>query len=635
MPSYVKKLFSISLLGFLGLLSGLFFYGKIHFFPDFEALSYHGYDKPSVVLDVQGKEIFRFELEHRQPVQLSDVSPHLINAFVAAEDRQFFAHKGISWRGILRALWINLRSRRVAQGASTITQQLVKMRFFSNQRTFERKVREQLVSWIVEGLYSKEQILESYINHVYFGAGLYGVEAAAKRFWGISAHELSPAQAALLAGIVKSPQAYCPLYSADRAQKRRNIVLSSMHICGYLREEEYLAASKELVLSSNADLSSRKAGGHLREMLRQFLEERFGRERLYRDGLLIQTTIDSSMQECAEETFRSHIKALRNKKSSVDGALIVLDGESGALRALVGGYDFSESQFNRAIQAKRQLGSLIKPIVYSAAISSLGVSFADVRIDEPLDELYGWSPRNVTRRHDGPMSLAHALVVSNNIIPVRLFFEVGPKPIIALAERLGLPGPMEPYPSLALGCVECAPLEVAKMFNAFAQQGLVKPVYYVEWVKDAGGKKIFRRYGQDMPGVPWTISSQVLWILRAIGKRLSRLRPNKWVAGDFACKTGTTNQQRSCWFAGATPRYTGVVYLGCDNNDSLEGVVYSGRHAMPILVDVLRRYSAPGDRFYYAPGLSPEHIDPQTGRMLDASDPSAYEILKEKFVVCG
>jgi len=627
LPAYVKNLFLLSLLSLLGVVSGLFFYGRNCLLPDFDTLARHSYDMPSLVLDSQGKELFRFELEHRTPVSLTQVSPHLINAFVAAEDRQFFAHRGVSWRGILRALWINVRARRVSQGASTITQQLVKMLFFSNQRTFERKIREQLVAWVVEGLYSKEQILELYINQVYFGAGLYGVEAAAQRFWGISSSELSPAQAALLAGIVKSPQAYCPLYSIERAQKRRNIVLAAMHTCEYLSDDECAKSCAEAVLSAGRGLEQGRISGHVREMLRQFLEERFGRERLYKDGLMVQTTIDRSMQACAEQAFKKHVALLRNKKAEVDGALVVIEGENGALRALVGGYDFSVSQFNRALQAKRQLGSLIKPIVYSAALSSLGVNFADIRVDEPLDEFYGWSPRNVTRRYDGPMTLAHALAVSNNIIPVRLFFEVGAAPIIALAERLGLPGPMESYPSLALGCVECAPIEVVQMFNAFAQQGRVMSPYYVEWVKDASGKKIFRHHNQDMPGLAWEISSQVLWVLRIIGKRLSRLRPRLWFAGDFACKTGTTNQQRSCWFAGATPKYTGVVYLGCDNNDSLEGVVYSGRHAMPLLVDVLRLYSAADERFYHAPGLRTVFIDPKTGTVLGEQTAQAYQIL--------
>ncbi len=625
--SYVKNIFLLSALLVLGIIGGLWWYSSSCMLFDLDLISHGGYDLPTVILDIHGEELFRFELEHRIPVSLGAVSPHVINAFVAAEDRQFFAHKGISWRGIVRAIITNLRARRVAQGASTITQQLVKMRFFSHERTFERKLREQIVSWLVEGLYSKEQILEAYINHVYFGAGVYGVEAAARKFWNISARDLSPAQAATLAGIVKSPQAYCPLYNADRAQKRRNTVLMSMKTCGYVPADDYQSALAEPVLLAPHVRIAGNVSGHIREMIRVFLEARFGREQVYRNGLVVQTTIDGSMQEHAERVFVEKVDQVRAKQCRVDGAVVVIDGESGALRAAVGGYDFASSQFNRAFQARRQLGSLIKPVVYASTLTALGTNFADVRVDESLEDRYGWSPRNVTRRFDGPMTLAHALVVSNNTIPVRLFFEAGASPIIALAERLGLPGPISPYPSLALGCVECVPVEVARMFNAFAQQGRVKEIYFVEWIKDATGKKVYRHTVSDMPGLEWQMSSQVLWVLKVIGKRLSRLRPNRWIKGDFACKTGTTNQQRSCWFAGATPKYTGVVYLGCDNNDSLEGVVYSARHAMPLLVDILRPYSSSDDRFYHAPGLKKEYIDPYTGDIRDSQDAAAYEIL--------
>lgn len=624
---YVKHLFLFSFLVVLGFFGALFLYGNTFSLIDLDVLTSHDYDRPTIVLDSSGKELFRFAREYRKPVLLSHVSPHLIHAFVAAEDRKFFAHRGISWRGIARAILINLRAGRVAQGASTITQQLVKMRFFSNNRTFERKIREQFVALLVEGLYSKEQILEAYMNHVYFGAGAYGVEAAAQKFWNKSSADLTPAEAATLAGIVKSPQGYCPLYNSKRSQERRNVVLSSMQQCGYLSEEAAEEAKKEPVLARGVFVDAAMVSGHVREMIRLQLEQQFGRTALYTEGFSVQTTIDAVMQERAEKTFGEHVSRLRAIKKEIDGSLIILDGQSGGIRVLVGGYDFSDSQFNRAVQAHRQLGSLIKPVVYATAIDELGVSFMDTRIDEPLEAVYGWSPRNVTRRFDGQMSLAHALVVSNNIIPVRLFFEIGARPIIELAKRMGLPGPFEPYPSLALGCTECSPSDVAAMFNAFAQQGVYKKPHIIVWVKNAAGKKVYRFVSEERSALSWKTSSQVLWVLRLIGKRISRLRPRTWIAGDFACKTGTTNQQRSCWFAGATPRYTGVVYLGADTNDSLEGVVYSGRHAMPLLVDALRPFSFAEDRFYHSPELASVKIDAKTGVPIGQGGCHGHEVL--------
>lgn len=599
----------------LGGVSGFFFYSVTFPLLDVDELPYGVYSKPTCVLGARGTELFRFEREHRTPITLSQVSPHVINAFLAAEDRTFFDHQGISLRGILRAIVVNLWKRRFVQGASTITQQVIKLRFAASQRTLARKVREQVLALLVEGLYSKEQILETYLNLVYLGAGLYGIEAAAQSFWKKSAAELTPAEAALLAGIVKSPQSYCPVYDLERAKKRRNIVLQCMRRCGFLDDAVYTSSSAESIVLTGRAGSSSVCSGYIREHIQQELEQLLGRDRLYNYGCIVQTTLDEQMQQRAEEIFATHVSEIKKKKANVDGAAVILEGESGAIRAFIGGYDFSRSQFNRAFQAKRQIGSLVKPLVYIASLQQLGATFRDTCVDEILPEISGWSPRNVTRRFEGEMTLAHALVVSNNIIPVKLFLEVGADPIIRVLRACGLPGPFDPYPALALGCTECTPVDVAQMFNTVIQQGVSRPPYCIEWIKDASGKKVFRRDGNigGESAVSWFYSSQVVSVLQLISRRMSASYPGKWIAGDFACKTGTTNQQRSCWFAGATPRYTGVVYLGCDSNDSLERVVYSGRHAMPLLVEILRPFSSSEDHFYHAPGLVEVFVNPKTG----------------------
>jgi membrane peptidoglycan carboxypeptidase len=227
------------------------------------------------------------------------------------------------------------------------------------------------------------------------------------------------------------------------------------------------------------------------------------------------------------------------------------------------------------------------------------------------------------------MTLAHALVVSNNVIPVKLFLRIGPDPIIRLLQTTGLPGPFDPYPALTLGCLECTPFDVVHMFNTIIQQGTPRALYCIEWIKDSSGRKIMRHATEPNmeSALPWLYSSQVVSVLQLISRRMASSYNGAWIAGDFACKTGTTNQQRSCWFAGATPRYTGVVYLGSDTNESLEHLVYSGRHAMPILVETLRPFSAKDDHFYHAPGLQERFVDPSNGTFLPDICSNCYTFL--------
>ncbi|MCL4378330.1 MAG: transglycosylase domain-containing protein [Actinobacteria bacterium] len=398
--------------------------------------------KPSIILDDEGKEWTRFQLDKREPISLDQMPTHLIHAFLAAEDWQFFSHGGLSFRGIVRSLLVNIYHGRFVQGASTITQQLVKLLFFDSQKTFRRKIKEQIYSLLIEYQCTKEQILQTYLNNIYFGCGIYGVEAAAQRFWGISAKEISIDQAALLAGIVRSPGNYCPLLCPLSAQRRRNIILNSMRKLNFIDEQQYkdaVLAQADIIEVEEQEVAPHFLAPHLKEMIRLELEDVIGKKDLYTGGYTVQTTINKSLQLQAQQLFKNNVATLRSQfNMPFDGALISIDHNNGEIKALVGGYDFHSSKFNRALQAKRQLGSIIKPLIYAVAVKK-GMNFAQTEIDEPLainDNGKIWSPNNHDMQFHGSMTLAQALAQSNNIISIKVLLKIGAQEVISIAKKM-------------------------------------------------------------------------------------------------------------------------------------------------------------------------------------------------------
>src|SRR5579863_1048286 len=328
---------------------------------DFSILAHYDAARPSILYDDQGNEWGKFQLDRRDPVDGARLPQHVINAFIAAEDWHFFLHHGISWKGIARSIIVNLYYGRKVQGASTITQQLVKLLFFDSQKTFKRKIKEQLYALLVEQQLTKDQILHTYLNYVCFGCGIYGIEAASQRFWSKHAHEISVDEACTLAGIIRSPARYCPLVYPLSAQKRRDVILGKMKHLGFITPQEYedLVARAVTIKDKNYDMFA----PHIKEMLRVSLENIVGKTTLYSAGLRIQTTINSTMQTAAQEAFTTEMIKLREKLGNeLDGGMIVLDRKTGEIKALVGGFDFTASKFNRATQARRQIGSILKPL---------------------------------------------------------------------------------------------------------------------------------------------------------------------------------------------------------------------------------------------------------------------------------
>jgi len=595
---------------------------------DFSVLANYNPGKPSILLDDEGHEWARFELDRREPIMLSKIPKHVQDAFIAAEDRHFFYHAGISWRSIIRSTLVNIYHRKIVQGASTITQQLVKLLFFDCKRTFKRKIKEQFLSLLVERQFTKEQILETYLNHICFGCGIYGIEAAARRFWGKPSAQLTIAQGATLAAIVKYPAHYCPLVNPEITQKRRNVVLNIMAEIGMI-SPEWCKQAKQEPLNIIKWKDKRSYAPHLKESIRQLLEEKIGKHALYNGGLQIQTTLNRYIQQEAEKAFANQFRELKESLGeNIDGALITLAVHSGEIKALIGGYDFRMSQFNRALQAKRQLGSIFKPIVYAVAMQQ-GRSFAEVELDEPVEFLFGdnvWSPQNNNRKFDGNMTLARALSVSNNIITVKTFLRAGADSIINLARKMRISGEMSAYPSLALGCVDVTLKEAVGAFNIFAHDGIYVEPHFIKWVKNEWGNKIYRYYGIKERVLSSCVAGKVAKVL-SVGMRryLWRMKEDNFKS-EAITKTGTTNDSRTCWFSGSTPRYTTMIYIGRDDNTSLGKNIYPIPTVFPIWLSLYREIDNKAQRFKYDPSLRSIYINWKTGEQIDPKASNAVAI---------
>jgi penicillin-binding protein 1A len=624
---YFRLFINTSLCGTAFILGAFFFlFAKAPI--DFSILENYDPGKPSIVLDDKDEEWTRFQIDKRHPLTLSQMPDHLQYAFIAAEDWDFFYHRGISFKGIIRSTLKNMMHGKIVQGASTITQQLVKLLFFNSKKTFKRKIKEQFFSLLVECQFTKQQILETYLNHVYFGCGIYGVQAAAQRFWGISVDKLTPDQSALLAGTVKSPGNYSPLLFPLSSVQRRNIILGQMKKLDKITEDEYQEC-KERPLNLNC-VQKEAIALHLKEMLRSDLEGKFGRQQLYCGGLTIKTTISSAMQKRAEKEFTGYFKVTRSRLGEdLDGGMISIEAKTGHIKVLIGGVDFFESQFNRAVQARRQQGSVFKPVLYAAAIKE-GISMLDTAIDEPLIVQQGsqsWEPQNHDLKFHGSMTLARALSYSSNIISAKTILAVGPKKVADLARSCGLSGPIPAYPALSLGCVDSTVYEVTAMFNVFANDGVyVKPEYLL-WVKDKWGKKIYKLDIHQYKVFEPKVAHQINQVL-TFGLDRKKKKSKKWLDSSAISKTGTTNDSRTCWFAGSTPEITTVLYAGFDDNKSMGKWVYPVYVAYPIWMRFHKSLTTKRKLFEYDSSLKEVSADIITGKIVPKdSNENVFEVL--------
>ncbi len=605
------------------------------------------------------KELFAFELEpelitglyqgiweERHLVRLDEVPPLLLRAIIDVEDQHFFEHHGIDFGGVLRALWVDLRSRKVEQGGSTLTQQLMKNFFLTDERSFKRKVSEAFMALIVERQFSKEEILTNYINEIYLGQkgaqGIYGVWQASRFYFGKEPQELSVAEVATLASLIKAPNRYSPFHDRKACKIRRDYALMLMVKQGDITAEQYAEAVHEPVRTAAVANESNDAP-YFVDFVRQELSQTYPPQVLTTEGLNIHTSLDLHLQRLAQQSLQTGLAdlehrypRLRGEKPSeqLQGCLIVIQPQTGAIKAMMGGRDYRQSQFNRCTQALRQPGSVFKPFTYLAAFEETRHSehpiLPTTRIeDEPFEWAYEnqvWTPANYKKRYLGEVTVREALEHSLNCATARLAHDVGLAPIIDMARRMGISSPLPPYPSVVLGAAEVSPFEVAQAFTALANSGLRTTPLAIKKVLDRGNQPIERNPVQVEQVVPADTAYLVTHLMEGVmdygtGHPARKRGFSRPAAG----KTGTTNDYSDAWFAGFTPDLLAVVWVGFDHRRPLN--LAGAEAALPIWTQFMKAATAglPPNPFTPPPGVSLVRIDPQSGFLATSACPETLE----------
>ncbi len=534
--------------------------------PDMERLEAARRPPSVTLLDARGGVITTFGGLYGLPVSLKELPPHLPHAVLAMEDRRFYEHFGLDLVGLARAAFVNLREGRVRQGGSTITQQLAKNLFLTPERTLRRKVQETILALWLERKFTKDQILTLYLNRVYLGAGAYGVDAAARRYFAKAARQVTLEEAAMLAGLLKAPSRYNPLASPDLAAKRAKLALATMVDAGFVEGARARTAG-----GGPAPLAARPGGGgrYFADWVLDQVSDYVGYAQ--RD-LVVATTLDPRLQGLAERKVAEALTRDGARRRIGQAALVAID-PSGAVRAMVGGRDYATSQFNRATQARRQPGSAFKPFVYLAALES-GMGADDRLLDAPVS-VGVWSPRNFGGRYHGSVTLREAMSRSLNSVAVRLSERVGRAKVIAAAHRLGVGSPLRPRPSVALGAGEVSLIELTAAYGAFANGGVgVWPHGIVE-IREKGGRRLYRRAGSGPERVIQRRHAEAMndllgaVVARGTGRAAALGRP-------AAGKTGTSQDFRDAWFIGYTAGLVCGVWMGNDDDAPMNEVTGGG-----------------------------------------------------------
>src|SRR5712672_3540816 len=491
-------------------------------------------------------------------VSLKELPPYLPNAFIAVEDRRFYSHHGIDPIGIARAAVANLLHRSVSQGGSTLTQQLAKNLFLTQERTMQRKLQEvELALWL-ERKHSKSEILELYLNRVYFGSGAYGVEAAAQKYFGKAARHVTLSEAAMLAGLVKSPSRLAPNRNPDGAERRAQTVLSAMADAGFITE----AQAKATIGHPSYNVKPAGAGtvNYVADWIGEVLDDLIGQ---IDQNIVVETSIDPKLQSVAEASIIDELAAKSVKFNVSQGALVAMTPD-GAVRAMIGGRNYAESQYNRAVTAKRQPGSALKPFVYLTAIEA-GLTPETIRQDAPLD-VKGWKPENYSHEYFGAVTLTQALAMSLNTVAVRLGLEVGPKNVVRTAHRLGISSKLEANASIALGTSEVSLTELVGAYVPFANGGQGVAPHVVTKIRTAEGKLLYARPADQLGQViePRHVAAMNTMMQETLLSGTARKAEIPgWMA---AGKTGTSQDFRDAWFIGYTSNLVTGVWLGNDDN---------------------------------------------------------------------
>jgi penicillin-binding protein 1A len=604
--------------------------------PDVRRLASYRPGGAPVLLDREGRPFGDLAPVVGELVTLESLPKHVPQAFLAVEDRRFYEHGAVDWMRVVGALWANLRSRKVEEGSSTVTMQLARNvfpdRIPGQERTLSRKLLEVRVALEIEDEFEKDEILELYLNHIYFGNGARGIEAAARHYFGVAARELSLPQAALLAALPKGPGHYDPRRNPREARERRDLVLSLMAEQGRVD-----AAAADRARAAPLRVVRRRAAGdrpvfaaYFIEEVRRQLEELLGGD-LYDQRLRIRTTLDAGAQRAAEQELQRQLRAIESgalgrfprRESDLQGAVVMMGAVEGDILAWVGGRDFNESRFDRVRGARRQAGSAFKPFVYAAALDD-GHTLSETLSDEPLRMNQGgrrfWQPHNFDERYEGRVTLREALVRSKNVPTVRLAQEIGTHAVASFAEEAGILPPIPEEPSMALGTVAVSPLELTAAYTAFAGLGTgVKPRLIVQvedpdkevvWASEVEGRRVLE------PPVAYLLNDALREaLLRGTGQTVRQAG----FQGAAAGKTGTTNDGADAWFVGYDPRVVATVWIGFDRPQPIMAKATGGRLAAPIWARIMERYYAGRSRPRPWPqpnGIVAAVVDPDSGLVL-------------------
>jgi len=591
-------------------LAGLYLYLRLEL-PDISSLKHYRPPATTVVYDRNGTPIAYWYRERRFPVPLAQMPPYLIQAFVAAEDARFYEHKGIDFVSILRALIADIRAGRVVQGGSTITQQVARALLLSPERTLSRKIREAILAWRIDKALSKDEILNIYLNHIYLGAGAYGVEAAALTYFGKHVWELTLPEAALIAGLTPAPSRYNPLRNPRAALKRRAYVLRRMAEEGYITWDTARRAEKTPLRLRPMDFSPDPRAGYFLQIVRRRLERMLGRERLLTGGYRIYTTLDLNWQEkVLPGVLRrlSEIPRRHHSREIPQVAAVCLENESGEVRLVIGGRDFRKSQFNRAVFARRQPGSALKPFLWARALEEGLLRPDSLVMDEPVvlpggspEEL--WRPRNFDHRYLGIISLRTALVDSRNTVAVKIARALGLGEVEETLKTVGISAILPRNLSVALGTIGVSPWELTRAYTVFPNQGALVQPHLVAVIYDREGREIYRAH----PRSRRILSRETAYVMTFFLKEVVREgtgRCARVLGVPAAGKTGTTDSYQDAWFVGFTPRYTCGVWVGYDTPRTLGRLETGGRAACPIWVEVMRGISLSGKDFPVPEGIT-------------------------------
>ena len=602
--------------------SSLLYYLLLKELPSIAALKDY---RPSITTRVYADNyelIDEFFLEDRKVIKYEDIPKMVIQAFVAAEDARFFQHKGFDMQSMSRAFFKNLEAGRIVQGGSTITQQVAKALYLSPEKSYMRKLREALLAYKIDTYLTKEEIITLYLNHIYLGHGTYGIEAASQGYFGKGAEDLTLAEAALLAGLPKAPSNYSPYLHPERAYQRQAYVLTRMLEDGYITEaQKKQALSRALRFRSIKPKD--KIAPYFIENVRRYIQEKYGSDVLYKEGLEVYTTLNIPMQKAAREAVEQGLREMEERekyeKGLIQGALLAMDPKTGAIRAMVGGRNFNRSEFNRATQSRRQPGSAFKPLIYTAAFDK-GMTPATVIVDSPI--IYPdpsspdgvWKPKNFDEKFQGPTTLHNALVHSRNIITIKILEEIGVDYAASYATNMGITSTLSKNLSMALGTSGVTLQELVRAYGVLANEGKRVQPFFITKIVDRTGHVFEEAQVKVEQVIDPRIAFMTSYVMQDVvesgtGQRVKRLgRP---VAG----KTGTTDDTRDAWFMGFTPSLVAGVWVGFDQERSLGRQEVGGRAAAPIWLYFAEKalQGMPVEVFPIPEGIVFTKVDQKTG----------------------